>query len=54
MSPILQKTERGKAAAAPAQRHNLMDFFDPTKAAGRGPPQVSKYIFSIDLRSILL
>lgn len=36
---MVKKTERGKAAAAPAQRHNLMDFFDPTKAAGRGPPQ---------------
>jgi len=52
MSPILQKLERGKAAAAPAQRHNLMDYFDPTKAVGRGPPQVSNCIFFFDLRSI--
>jgi hypothetical protein len=46
----LQKVERGKAAAAPAQKHNIMNFFDPAKAAGKGPPQVSNYIF-FDLRS---
>ncbi len=45
LSPILQKVERGKAAAAPAQRHNIKNFFDPTKAAARAPPKVISLFF---------